>query len=93
MCGIPFGVVLAGAALVVADAPTSTKPTSPKSDPSRLSPEAARMYACVTKPHPGELKWQQIPWLTDLALGVRQARSENRPLLLFVSGDEPLEKC
>ena len=47
----------------------------------------------VTMPHPGELKWQQVPWLTDLRGAVRQARAERRPLLLFVSGDEPLEKC
>ena len=51
------------------------------------------MYGFVTTPHPGELKWQQVPWLTDLREAMRQARAESRPLLLFVSGDEPLQKC
>jgi hypothetical protein len=64
-----------------------------KSAPAGLPAEAARMYAAVKKPHPGELKWQTIPWLTDLAEGMRLAREEKRPLLLFVSGDDPLEKC
>jgi hypothetical protein len=59
----------------------------------RLPPSAARMYGFVKSPHPGELKWQQIPWLTDLREAMRQARAERRPLLLFVSGDDPLEKC
>jgi hypothetical protein len=51
------------------------------------------MYNCVKTPHPGELKWQQIPWLTNLGEAIRQAKAESRPLLLFVSGDDPLEKC
>ena len=59
----------------------------------RLPADAARMYALVKTPHPGELKWQQIPWLTDLGEAVRRARAEGRPLVLFVSGDDPLEKC
>ena len=36
---------------------------------------------------------QQIPWLTDLDAALRQAKMERRPLVLFVSGDDPLEKC
>ena len=59
----------------------------------RLPADAARMYGFVKTPHPGELKWQQIPWLTDLREAIRQAKAENRPLVLFVSGDDPLEKC
>ena len=58
-----------------------------------LSAEAARMYGFVKTPHPDELKWQQIPWLTDLNKAIQQATTERRPLLLFVSGDDPLEKC
>ena len=74
-----------------ADAPSAAAAASP--DLARLSPEASRLYAAVRNPRPDELRWQQIPWLVDLQEGMRLAREENRPLLLFVSGDDPLEKC
>ncbi len=83
-----FVVVTADAAATGADAADGRNPGA-----ERLPADAARMYGLVTTPHPGELKWQQIPWLTDLREAVRQARAESRPLLLFVSGDDPLEKC
>jgi hypothetical protein len=67
--------------------------TPARTDLTRLSPDAARMYSIVQTPRGAELKWQQIPWLVDLDAGIRAARAENRPLLLFVSGDDPLEKC
>ena len=63
------------------------------SDADQLPVDAARVYRYVTTPLPGELRWRQIPWLLDLEEGVRRARAENRPLLLFVSGDEPLGRC
>lgn len=47
----------------------------------------------ILKPRPGEFKWQQIPWLLDLAEGARRAREEKRPLLIWASGDDPLERC
>jgi hypothetical protein len=47
----------------------------------------------VIKPSSAELKWQRIPWLTDLADGQRLARQEHRPILLWVTGDDPLERC
>ena len=39
------------------------------------------------------LQWQRIPWVTDLAEGQRLARHENRPIFLWASGDDPLERC
>lgn len=86
---IPAFLLVAGAAHAADDKRADTTITSP----AGLSAEAARMYVAVKKPHPGELKWQTIPWLTDLAEGIRQAKDEKRPLLLWVSGDDPLEKC
>jgi hypothetical protein len=62
-------------------------------DTSRLPRDAAQFYKYVQEPLPGELKWQTIPWMLDLNLGIRLAREEKRPLLLWVSGDDPLEKC
>jgi hypothetical protein len=49
--------------------------------------------ASLIKPKPGEYKWQQIPWILDLNEGVRLAKEEKRPVLLWASGDDPLERC
>lgn len=63
-------------------------------DVSRLPSESARLYTYVTKPlWPGELGYREIPWLVDLNEGIKAAREENRPLLLWTSGDEPLDRC
>jgi hypothetical protein len=85
---LPFVLVTAG---LIAAGPGVRADQYPGMN--HLPVDAARMYALVKTPHPGELKWQQIPWLTDLQEAIRQARAERRPLLLFVSGDDPLEKC
>jgi hypothetical protein len=63
-------------------------------DVSRLPPEAARLYAYVRTPLvPSELAYRQIPWLVDLNEGLRVAREQKRPLLLWTSGDDPLDRC
>jgi hypothetical protein len=70
-----------------------TRPTPPKSDAVRWPSTAAGIYKYVKQRLPGELNWQRIPWLTDLPEAIRQARAENRPILLWVSGDDPLDRC
>ena len=49
--------------------------------------------AAVIKPSAAELKWQQIPWVLDLAKGQQLAREEKRPIFLWAAGDDPLERC
>jgi len=49
--------------------------------------------AAIIKPRPDELKWQHIPWLTDVAEAVRLAKQEKRPIFLWATTDEPLERC
>jgi hypothetical protein len=49
--------------------------------------------ATAIKPKPEELRWQQIPWVTDLSEGLRLAKTEERPIFLWVTGDDPLERC
>lgn len=46
-----------------------------------------------SRPPAEALRWQKIPWLTDLDEGVRLAKAEKRPLLIWASGDDPLERC
>jgi hypothetical protein len=65
---------------------------SPRNDLDRLPEWQVRRYH-VIKPRAEEVRWRQIPWLTDLNEGVRLTQKERRPLLLWVSGDDPLERC
>ena len=39
------------------------------------------------------IKWQEVPWILDLKEGMKQSREERRPMFLWVSGDDPLERC
>jgi len=55
--------------------------------------EALARRATLIKPAAAELRWRQIPWLIDLAEGQKRARAEGRPILLWVTGDDPLERC
>jgi hypothetical protein len=57
------------------------------------SADALARRATLIKPAAEELRWQQIPWLLDLAEGQQHAQAEGRPILLWVTGDDPLERC
>jgi hypothetical protein len=70
-----------------------TTATAQEPGPGRLAPKAAFMYKCVTLRSPGGFKWQRTPWLTELPEAIRQAKAEHRPLLLWVTDDDPLERC
>ena len=59
----------------------------------RPSEQTLVRRAAAIKPAPAELRWQQIPWLTDLAEGQRLSQAEKRPIFLWVTGDDPLERC
>jgi hypothetical protein len=78
----PLTAVLltAGAALA---APVADEP----------SPEILARRAAVIKPSADEVRWRQIPWLTDLGRAQELARKEGRPIFLWATGDDPLERC
>jgi hypothetical protein len=52
-----------------------------------------RSYYRVLKPTAQELRYRQIPWMMDLDAAVKQAKKENRPLFIWATDDEPLERC
>jgi hypothetical protein len=79
---------LAAAVVVRAD----SRPGGSHPDVPRLPKDAAQLYADTTL-FPQPTKWLQVPWLLDLNEGIRTARAENRPVLIWVSGDDPLERC
>lgn len=49
--------------------------------------------AAVIKPTSEELAWLKIPWVLDLNTAKRTAQEEGRPIFLWVTGDDPLERC
>lgn len=49
--------------------------------------------AAAVKPTPQELTWERIPWTLDLMEAQRVAHAEKRPIFLWATGDDPLERC
>jgi hypothetical protein len=54
--------------------------------------------AAAVRPHESGFHWQQIPWLVEPAEALKQAKTENRPLLVWLAGGRdrdgsPLERC
>ncbi len=67
-------------------------PAARGADLDLLPDYPARAYRVIL-PREDETRWQEVPWLADLDAAVKLAKKEKRPLLLWVSGDEPLERC
>ena len=54
--------------------------------------------AAAFRPNSHDLVWRQIPWYTDPADALKQAREEKRPLFVWIAGGrdrdgDPLERC
>jgi hypothetical protein len=54
--------------------------------------------AASVRPHAAGFRWRQIPWHVEAADALKQARDENRPLLVWLAGGRdrdgsPLERC
>jgi hypothetical protein len=93
---MPSRLPLAAAAALLLPAALAVRadlrPGGPHPDVKRLPREAAALYADTTL-FPRPAKWLEVPWLLDLDEGLRAAKAEKRPVLLWVSGDDPLERC
>ena len=55
-----------------------------------LTAEQFDALRALIKPHPGEDKWAEIPWLTSLWEARRKAATEGKPLLLWEMDGHPL---
>jgi hypothetical protein len=96
VAGILVGLGVTGMGLAFGQTPSVARrstPTASRPGAAGLPPAANLIYKYVKTEIPGELRWQQIPWLIDLPEAIKVARTEDRPLLLWVSGDDPLERC
>jgi hypothetical protein len=60
--------------------------------PEGLPAAQARAYELI-RPSDKDLPWRQIGWRADLLAAIALAKAEKRPLLLWVAGDPPLERC
>jgi hypothetical protein len=69
-----------------------SRPAEAHPDVTRLPKEAARLHADTTL-FPQSTRWLDVPWLLDLNEAIRLAKAETRPVLIWVSGDDPLERC
>jgi hypothetical protein len=54
--------------------------------------------AAAVRPHASGFRWQRIPWHTEPADALKQARDEDRPLFVWLAGGRdrdgsPLERC
>jgi hypothetical protein len=55
--------------------------------------EGVEQRARAIKSPASQRGWEKIPWQTDLTEGLRIAREESRPIFLWATGDDPLERC
>jgi hypothetical protein len=62
-------------------------------DPLTAEVQALKSMANAARVDESLLRWRDIPWYTDANAGLKTARAEKRPMLLFVTGDEPLGRC
>ena len=79
-------------AILSGAARAGVKPVSAKEEVSRLTAAVAQLYRDTTL-FPQKMKYRDIPWLLDLEKGIRVAKQEKRPVLIWTSGDDPLERC
>lgn len=61
-------------------------------------PELAALERRAVRPAGAGFRWQEIPWHTDAAAALADARKENRPLFVWMAGGRdrdgtPLERC
>jgi hypothetical protein len=75
-------VVALGAGIVQAD------------DPKPIPPEQFDKIFKLIKPQPGELRFQEIPWLMSVYDARKKAAEEGKPILVWSgSGGAPVGVC
>ena len=57
---------------------------------SALTAEQFEKVRVLIKPHPGEDKWAEIPWTSQLWEARRQGAGQGKPILLWEMDGNPL---
>jgi hypothetical protein len=67
---------------------------SAAAEPKPIPPEQFDTLSALIKPEPGELLFQQIPWLLSVHDARVKAAAEGKPILVWSgSGGAPLGVC
>jgi hypothetical protein len=75
--------ILAAALLVAAGA-------APAGAADPINPDQFGKLLKLIKPAPGEEKWREVPWMTDLWAARQKAAAEGKPILLWEMDGHPL---
>ena len=61
---------------------------------SAASPDRMEEVHRLVKPHTGESRWMEVPWLTSVWEARRQAAAEGKPIFIWAgSGGGPIGVC
>jgi hypothetical protein len=81
---------LAGALLAAglwhADATPLAAQSPPVAADVQLTAETFAALRAKIKPQPGESRWMEIPWLTDVHAARQKAAAEGKPLFVYSGG-------
>jgi hypothetical protein len=65
-----------------------------KEQPGPIPPEQFAALHRLIKPQPGELRFQEIPWLLDVWEARKKAAAEGKPILVWSgAGGAPIGVC
>src|SRR5262245_3159625 len=62
-------------------------------DLSAIGPEEVVRLQRLIKPKPGEARWMEVPWRTDLVGAWEEAAAQGKPLLVWHISGHPLGTC
>lgn len=54
-----------------------------------LAPEQFTKTHALIKPHPGESRWAEVPWLLSVYDARKKAAAEGKPIFIWAGGGAP----
>jgi hypothetical protein len=67
---------------------------TPLTQPEKIPADQFVKLLALIKPQPGELRFQEIPWLIDVWEARKKAAAEGKPILVWSgAGGSPLGVC
>ncbi len=82
-----FGLIV-GSWIALASADDLAKPSQQTKSREQLQADVESLYVA-------EVAWRSIPWRTCLLEGIRESRQQNKPIILWIFIDRPIddERC